>query len=411
MCILFSGLLVNLYLAIVARTLTAADYAHFGAFWSVALLVGFGVFLPIEQETARLLQTPGRPGRILRSALLIALAMAVGELLVLALASPLLLRAFGGEPATVAALGVLCLISAGQFVVRGALIGLDRLHYHAALMLVDSGLRVTLAATVALAVSGPDVATFAWTLVAAIALAHAPTLLRLMVRKVRPGNVPPFGPGVVTPSTVTAATAPLLLGSLCGQALLNGPPVLVPALAQGPAEATLAGQFVAAFTLARIPLFLVVPLQTALLPVLTGLLHTGDRNTLRRVVGKLGVGVGGLAVLGALIGLLAGPLLIRLIFGSRYVLSGVDVALLSVGVAAYIGLVVMTQVLVAAGRHRQVGLSWVTGLTAATCVVLAVPELLLRAELGFIVGAGVAWLTSTFGVFVPQRRRELLDVC
>ena len=56
-----SGLLVNAYLAIIARTISAAEYAYFGAFWSLALVTGFGMFLPIEQETARLLQVPDRP--------------------------------------------------------------------------------------------------------------------------------------------------------------------------------------------------------------------------------------------------------------------------------------------------------------------------------------------------------------
>src|SRR5262249_12589488 len=159
----------------------------------------------------------------------------------------------GGEPLAVVALGVLCLVSAAQFVVRGALIGLDRLRHHAILMLADSTVRVMLASGVAYVLSGPGITSFAWTLVAAIRLSHAPTLLRLLARRVRPGNVPPFGPGVVKPRAVATAVAPLLLGSLCGQLLLNGPPVLVPALARNVAEATLAGQFVAAFTLTRIP--------------------------------------------------------------------------------------------------------------------------------------------------------------
>jgi O-antigen/teichoic acid export membrane protein len=368
------------------------------------------VFLPIEQETARLQQTPGRPGRIVRSALGTALALAAGELVLLGAAAPLLLRAFGGSVGTLVALSVLCLVSAGQFVVRGTLIGLDRLRYHAALMLADGALRVACATLVALAVPGPDVTAFAWTLVAAIALAHAPTLLRLSARRVRAGTgVPPFGPGVVTSAAVRAAVGPLLLGSLCGQLLLNGPPVLVPAVAAGPAEATLAGQFVAAFTLARIPLFLVVPLQTALLPTLTGLLHDGERRALGRVLTALGAGVAGLAVLGALIGLLAGPPLLGLIFGARYVLPGADVALLAVGVAGYIGLVLMTQVLVAARRHRQVGVCWLAGLGAATGVVLVVPALLPRAEWAFVVGSGVALMVSVGAVLAPWRGREPVD--
>lgn len=402
-----SGVLVNVYLAIVARELPAAEYAHFGAFWSVALVVGFGVFLPIEQETARLQQTPGRPGRTLRSAMLTALGMAVLQLGVLALAAPLLLRAFGGSTGTLLALGVLCLVSAGQFVVRGALIGLDRICHHAALTVFDAVLRVALAVTVSLLVADPGSAGFAWTLTAAIALAHAPTLVALLRRRVRPGLVPPLGPGVATPGLVASAVAPLLLGSLCAQLLLNGPPVLVPALAASPAEATLAGQFVAGFTLTRIPLFLVVPLQTALLPTLTGMLHAGELGALRRVLAWIGAGVVVLGLAAAGLGLTVGPPLVGLIFGAQYVLGGGHLALLALGVATYLGLVLVTQVLVAAARHRDLAWSWLSGVLAGGLVAALVPDLLLRAELGFLAGSVTAWLVGASLVLTRRSTPEL----
>ncbi|MDF3050719.1 MAG: polysaccharide biosynthesis protein, partial [Pseudonocardia sp.] len=193
----------------------------------------------------------------------------------------------------------------------------------------------------------------------------------------------------------------------CAQLLLNGPPVLVPALAQNELEVTRAGQFLAAFTLARVPLFLVVPLQTALLPMLTGVLHAGDRTALRRVLVRLSAG---LAVLGAValaLGYLVGPLLVGLIFGDQYVLGGRDVALLAVGVAAHIGLILVTQVLVASARHRLVAWSWLTGVVVATVVLLLVPDLLLGAELAFLTGSVTGWLVATLLVLTTGREREL----
>lgn len=408
--IVLSGVLVNAYLAIVARELPAAEYAHFGAFWSVALVVGFGVFLPIEQETARLQQTPGRPGRTLRSAMLTALAMAVAQLAVLGLASPLLIKAFGGSSGTVLALAVLCLVSAGQFVVRGALIGLDRMRHYATLTVCDAILRVGLAVAVTVMFTEPGSPQFAWTLVAAIAVAHAPTLYALLRRRVRAGLVPPLGPGVVTPRQVGNRVAPLLLGSLCAQVLLNGPPILVPALAANPAEATLAGQFVAAFTLTRIPLFLVVPLQTALLPGLTVLLHSGDLPALRRVVGRLAAGVALLGVVAVLLGLTVGTPLVVLIFGEQYGLGGGHMALLALGVAIYVGLVIVTQVLVAAARHRDVAWSWLSGLIAGGVTAALVPGLLARAELSFLAGTVVAWLVGVSLVLARRPAREAVGV-
>jgi O-antigen/teichoic acid export membrane protein len=408
--IVASGLLINAYLAIVARNLTAAEYAYFGAFWSLAQVAGFGMFLSIEQETARLLQTPGRPLGVLKVALLTAATMAVALLGVVALGWPLLSRAFGGQAVTVVAMGVLCLVSAGQFVVRGALIGMDRMGRHAAIMLLDSALRVGLAALVATLFTAPGSPAFAWTLVLAIGLAHAPQLLSLLRRRTRAATEPDPAAGWLGKRAVWAAVAPLLMGSLCAQLLLNGPSVLVPVLAQNQLDATRAGQFLAVFTLTRIPLFLVVPLQTALLPTFTSILRSGDRAALFRVVRWLSLGL--LALAGAALGLgyLVGPWLVGLIFGAAYVLPGSHVALLAVGVAAYIGLVLVTQVLVASVRHRLVAWSWLSGLLVAGVVLALVPDLLLRAELAFLLGSTAGWLVGTTLVLSERRERELQSV-
>jgi O-antigen/teichoic acid export membrane protein len=408
LAIVGSGLLVNAYLAIIARSVSAAEYAYFGAFWSLALVAGFGVFLPIEQETARLMQVPDRPRGLLRAALLTAASLAAVQVVLVAAAAPWLARAFGGHGVTVVAFAVLCLVSAGQFVVRGALIGMDRMGRYAQIMLADTVLRVLFAGAVALLAADPGSPAFAWTLVAAIGLAHAPQLFLLATRRTRLGQVPALGTHTVTVPEVRRAVAPLLLGSLCAQLLLNGPPVLIPALAQNELEVTRAGQFLAAFTLARVPLFLVVPLQTALLPMLTALLHSGDRAALRRILLGLAAGLAALGAAALATGYLVGPLLVGLIFGDEYVLGGRDVALLAVGVAGYIGLVLVTQVLVAAVRHRLVAVSWLAGVVVAALVLATVPDLLLGAELAFLTGSVAGWLVGTLLVLTTGRReREL----
>ena len=155
LAIVGSGLLVNAYLAIIARSISAAEYAYFGAFWSLALVVGFGVFLPIEQETARLMQVPDRPRGLLRAALLTAMSLAAVQVVLVAAASPWLARALGGHGVAVVAVAVLCLISAGQFVVRGALIGMDRMGRYALVMVLDTVFRVAFAGAVALLVHDP----------------------------------------------------------------------------------------------------------------------------------------------------------------------------------------------------------------------------------------------------------------
>jgi len=409
--IVASGLLANVYLAIIARSVPAADYAYFGAFWSLVLLAGFGVFLPVEQETARLLQTAGRrPLGVIRAALLTSASMAIAQLALLAVSWPLLVDAFGGHSMTVVALGVICLVSAGQFVVRGALIGMDRMGRHALIMLFDSVLRVTFAAIVAVVVAEPGSAEFAWTLVVAMALAHAPQLLSLLRKRTRATTEPDPTLGYLGSRAVASAVAPLLLGSLCAQLLLNGPPIIVPALAQAGVEATQAGQFVAAYTLARIPLFLVVPLQSALLPLLAGVLDGAQPGTVVTMLRRTTAGLVVLAVAALLIGYFAGPWLVALVFGPAYVLEGWHVALLAVGVAAYIGLVLLTQVMVAAVRHAMVAWSWLSAVVVGVVVVILVPDLLLRVELGFLIGSATGWLVATVLVRIGGRARELQEV-
>jgi O-antigen/teichoic acid export membrane protein len=285
---------------------------------------------------------------------------------------------------------------------------MDRMGRYAQIMLADTVLRVLFAGAVALLAADPGSPAFAWTLVAAIGLAHAPQLFLLATRRTRLGHVPAMGTHTVTVPEVRRAVAPLLLGSLCAQLLLNGPPVLIPALAQNELEVTRAGQFLAAFTLARVPLFLVVPLQTALLPMFTALLYTGDRAALRRVLAGLAVGLATLGAAALALGYFVGPLLVGLIFGDQYVLGGRDVALLAVGVAGYIGLVLVTQVLVAAVRHRLVAVSWLAGVVVAALVLFTVPDLLLGAELAFLAGSFTGWLFGTLLVLTTGRReREL----
>ena len=123
---------------------------------------------------------------------------------------------------------------------------------------------------------------------------------------------------------------------------------------------------------------------------------------------QIALGLAGLGVAAVLLGYFAGPPLVGLIFGPSYVLGGRDVALLAVGVAAYIALVLVTQVLVASVRHRLVAWSWLSGVVVATVILFTVPDLLLAAELAFLAGSATGWLVGTLLVLTTGRReREL----
>jgi O-antigen/teichoic acid export membrane protein len=390
-CVVLSGLLTQAYLAVVARNVDLAEYAHFSAFWSIALVIGFGAFLPVEQELARL-----GPRDATGAALRVALCLAAAEVVVVLAVSPLLLESLGGDVTWLLAVLALCLVSVGQFVLRGVLVASGRMTLHGSVLLLDTALRVLFALAVGRLVTGGGSA-FGWTLVAAVACAHLPVLAHAVRRS--PAAVPTgTGGGVdlAEPEVRTAdfarAAAPLLLGSVCAQLLLNGLPVLVAAVAT-PEETRLAGLFSAGFLLARVPLFVAVPLQTALLPVLARVSARGRRALIGALLTIAGVLVA-LAAAGALLAALAGPSLVRLVFGPEYLLGGGDLVLMVLGVVAHLGLIVTTQALVAGALHRLVAWSWGSGIAVAGVVFALVPDLLLRAELAFLLGSAAGWAVA-----------------
>ncbi|MFJ8958791.1 lipopolysaccharide biosynthesis protein [Lentzea sp. NPDC102401] len=367
-CIVLSGLLVNAYLAIVARNVSPAEYSDFGAFWSIALLVGFGAFLPVEQELARL------GPRALRSAAVVAACMAVVECALAVFVAP--------------AVVVLCFLSAAQFLVRGTLIGSGKLAWHGGLLVADTTLRVVFA-LLAGWLGATTSAQFEWTLVAAVAVAHLPVLAAIWWQ----------GDGEVPVREFARAVSPLLVGSLCAQLLLNGIPVLVTAIAT-PGERAQAGVFLAAFLLARVPLFVAVPLQTALLPVLAG-------KQKRTVVTRLAAVLAVAAVAGVAVAFAIGPWLVRLVFGPLYVVSATDLTLIALGVVAHLGLIVTTQALVADALHSRVAWSWVMGVLTAAATFTLIPDLLLRAEIAFLTGSLAGLLVGLRLLTSPRQESEL----
>ena len=389
-CIILSGAATYAYLALVARALPVADYGWFGSYWSLALVVGFGAFLPVELELARLLQRrpPGERLPAGSAAALTGLALA-GAAVLLA-TWPALASSLGDRAGFLVALLCVCAVSAGQFLLRGLLLGSGRLGLHGTVLLVDSGLRVVLAAGLTWLAPDAGAAAYAWTLVAAMTLSHLPLLGWVLLRRRR--AAPPDLPGAAAPRAARpflVAVGHLLIGTLCAQALLNAAPVLVTAAA-GPGEAVLAAQFVASYTLVRLPLFVAVPLQSALIPVLTRLQTDGDGARLRSSLVRGLAALGGLAVAALAVGLWLGPPVVRLVFGAGYALPGREIGLLAVGSVLHLGLLVAGQALVATGRHRAVATVWLSGLVTAAVLFTAVPGLVLRSGLAFTVGSGLA---------------------
>ncbi|MGY1781208.1 hypothetical protein [Geodermatophilus sp. SYSU D01036] len=380
-----SGVLTYAYLTVAARALPADGYAAFGAYWSLALVVSSGLFLPLELEVARTVHLRGGsmpPGTVRAVAALTTLA-----LVAVAATAPLLARAVGGSPGLVVALAVVALVAPAQFLLRGVLLGRGRYRTHGVVLLADAVLRLAGALVVVALASPVTPAALGWTLVAAIGLAHVPVLVLALRTR---GGVPAPGPGVALP-----AVGSLLVGTLCAQVLLNAAPVLV-TVGAGPGGGMAAAAFVAAFTLVRLPLFVAVPLQSALIPGLVDA-GAGVGSAARvRIVRRLLLAVAGLTAAAAAVGAVAGPPVVALVFGDRYTPSPADVGVLAAGSIVHLGLLVAGQAVVAAGRHRDSALSWVAGLVVASVVVAVVPGHTAAPAWAFAVGsaAALAWCAA-----------------
>jgi O-antigen/teichoic acid export membrane protein len=151
----------------------------------------------------------------------------------------------------------------------------------------------------------------------------------------------------------------------------------------------------------RLPLFVAVPLQSALVPLLTQLSGSEDTGALRRFLLRLTAGIAALAGAGALLGATLGPPLVELLFGERYALPGSATAVLAAGSGVHLGLLVVSQSVLASGRHTQVAFVWASGLLAGGVVFAVVPDLVWRAALAFALGSAVAMV---WGLVVLLRR-------
>jgi O-antigen/teichoic acid export membrane protein len=405
-----TGLVTYVFLGIVSRGLAAlapdavagdAAFDMFSVFWSVALVVGFGLFLPVEQELARL-GAHGADVRVaVRSALRLSGVVALAGVVVVAGCAPLLLGA-GMPPGLVVAYALIAPVSALQFTARGGMVARGDVPAYSRVLLADSGLRVVLALGALLLLTALDlpdaVAWFAAALLAAIALAHVPVLLRLRSGSadasaaVAPG--PPVATGPADGTGLRRAYLALLGAGVCAQLLLNAGPVVIAALDR---TVGTAGAFQATFSVARVPLFMLVPLQGLIVPPLVAYVRRGETAALIRRMTLLAAAVAGVGVVAGVVATLAGPWVIELVFGPGRSLPALDVGVLVLGVFAHVGLVIGTQALIATDRHRDSSIAWVAALVAA-----AAATALLQGPLGWATaiaagfggGSLIGWITA-----------------
>jgi O-antigen/teichoic acid export membrane protein len=201
-----------------------------------------------------------------------------------------------------------------------------------------------------------------------------------------------------------AVPAAVIAGS--DQLLVNGAPLLVLASSGGKATEQAAIVF-AATMLVRVPVFLFSGVAGSLLPNFTRLQAERDHGHVTRAVTRvclLFVGVTAVIVAAAAV---AGPVGMKFLYGSDYVATSSDLALLGLGAGAYLFAATISQALLARALGVRAAVAWAaSALLFVGIYVLAAGSELHRVSLA----VGLAMVANTVLLAVTLMLSHRRDV-
>ena len=390
--IMGAGICTYAFLTLAARVLGPTDFAPVSALWALVFVVGPGLFLPLQQEMGRLLapQRTTRGGA--RARRLVALVGAVLVVVLcgvtLLLADPLLEQVFARRDALLWCFLASVVGYAVNFLARGTLTGLGDFPGYGALVFGEAALRLLLAAGANL---------LGWRTMTAygVAIAVAPLLATAIVTRL--GRRTRLAPGHhVATDRVVVAMAWLTSGSLLAQLVANAAPLLVQVLSQTGSK--VAGVFLSALVVARLPLYLFQAAQATMLPNFSALAAHGEHEAFHAGVRRLVQACLVLVVLATLGGALLGPWAVEMLFGQGFEVGRRTITVLTAASCVYLLATALVNVGVAGGRHHLATWCWAAGTASFTVVAAAVPDLLLRAELAYLAGSCAAAAVALLSV-------------
>jgi O-antigen/teichoic acid export membrane protein len=395
--LLLLGVASYVHLSVAGHRLNEGDYSSLAVLWSIVFTVGPGLFLPVEQEIARVVATRCSrglpPGPVVRQGAALAAAV-LGALLVIGYVARTALadRLFAGSTAMVAVLAGALAALAVAHTARGLLSGLGFFPSYGTQLGVDGGLRIALVA--GLGVAGVDSPVWYGLVLVIAPLAAVAATARPAWARIGSGPAIGWRPLLHGLALLTAS-------SLLSQTVVNVGVINVRILA--PSDVVAAGALLSALVLVRIPLFIFASLQASLLPGLSASTATGDtdgfRSLLRRALGI----VTALGLAGTLLAVLLGPWLVQVLFDAPDILGRADFALLGAATLAYLWAMVLGQALLALGRHRAQAVSWVAGVGCLAVATLLPLSLTLRVEVAY--GVGSVMVAAVMAAFLGRTRR------
>ena len=406
------------------RSLTKHDYTALNGLWVFVFVAAPGLFLPIEQEVGRALSDRrarglgGKPVVQRAAVLAVGLAGALTILTVAAIASTSLVdRLFDGRDTLSICLVIALFTYCAQHLTRGTLAGSGRFGPYGLILAAEGVLR--LLPTIVLAAAGVDKPLYY-----GLALAIPPVLASMIALRGQHDLLKP-GPEAQW-SELSTNLGYLLFGSLSAQVLSYAPFLGAKLLASGHREKEAVADFIVGFFLARIPVVLFQAVQAALLPKLAHLTGSGRHEDFRNGLKKLVLVVVGIAAAGVIGGATLGPPVGEILFGNKFNLDRVDLALLAGGTGLFILALTLAQALIALMGHSRVLIAWLVGIAVFVIVTaFGGDDLFKRVEVGFIPGAAASaglmgWMLwsrmrrgipeGTLAHFVEQIEHEPLEI-
>ena len=376
----------------------AEEFAPIASMWFAVFALAPGFFLPLEQELGRALShrratnEGGRP--VVRRVVGIgAVLMGVVTLAILAVSPLIATSLFDGDWFMVIALVAAFAAYAPAHMARGVCSGSGRFQDYAIVLGSDGVVRIVLC--LALAAVGITAAGAYGMAIAVSPLFAVAYVYRRGALRTEPG--PPAAWSEVTPNLGW-----LLVGSVCGAALLNAGPIAARLLSPDSDDAFVT-EFSYGVLLARIPLFLFQAVQAALLPRLSRLAARGEFAEFRSGLKRLMYVVLTVGVVGTTGAFILGPWALRIVYDAD--LSGRTLAMLSLSSAVYMLALATAQAVIALQGHALVAAGWAVGVVGFLLGTwLSSDEVFARIEIGLVVSSVAALVT--FALALRSRLRS-----
>jgi O-antigen/teichoic acid export membrane protein len=397
-----TGLITFGYFSLASYSLTDDQYGRVSLLWSAIFITVSVLYRPVEQLLSRTIADHDARGvtgsEHLRVGATIQLVLGLlFAAAALVLRGPLQDDLLGGSASLYWILIVAVLAYAASYFARGFLAGHRQFGLYGGLVLMESSSRCLFALAVAVGIAEGQTAV-------ALGMAAAPIVSLAVVPPALARRIAPAGGTGLDAAQLDAAArdepaarepeftlahgagfaASVLLVMLSEQSFLNAGPLLIEAT-EGARGAALAGFTFNVLLIARAPLTLFQAVQTSILPHLTRLRAGGEADPFRRSVNMTLSAIAGFAACVALVMLVAGPLVMDLLFGGDFEYGRGGLVLVSIGVGLYLAAATLNQALLAHGRAPLAATCWVTSAVGFVVFLLVVnfDDPVLQVEVAF----------------------------